>query len=149
MNPTGTHIAPRNAARRCDRRVKYLLNTRITVFLEFTKVPEGTCKSSMRCCHANCFCSNTTTNHLTKHVFSMQSRRCLCQVSHLLVASIGIGSACFHCTLRHVEQQCDETPMVLGQLNWFHELFADTWESNSLASAVVPVFLAIYGMVGG
>ncbi|CAM9683400.1 unnamed protein product, partial [Hapterophycus canaliculatus] len=31
------------------------------------------------------------------------------QVSQLLVASVGIGSACFHCTLRHVEQQCDET----------------------------------------
>lgn len=69
------------------------------------------------------------------------------QVSHLLVASIGIGSACFHCTLRHVEQQCDETPMVLSQLNWFHELFADVWENNSLASAVMPVFLAIYGVV--
>lgn len=84
-----------------------------------------------------------------KHIFRRnQSHRCLCQVSHLLVASIGIGSACFHCTLRHVEQQCDETPMVLSQLNWFHELFADVWENNSLASAVMPVFLAIYGVVG-
>lgn len=71
------------------------------------------------------------------------------QVSHLVVASIGIGSACFHCTLRHVEQQCDETPMVLSQLNWFHELFADTWESNDVANAVMPVLLATYGVVRG
>lgn len=69
------------------------------------------------------------------------------QVSQLLVASVGIGSACFHCTLRHVEQQCDETPMVLSQLNWFHELFADTWEGNSFLSAAMPVLLAVYGLV--
>lgn len=39
--------------------------------------------------------------------------------------------------------------MVLSQLNWFHELFADTWESNDLANAVMPVFLATYGLVRG
>lgn len=69
------------------------------------------------------------------------------QVSQLLVASVGIGSACFHCTLRHVEQQCDETPMVLTLLNWFHELFADTWEHNSLLRAAMPVVLVAYGLV--
>lgn len=67
----------------------------------------------------------------------------------MLVATIGIGSACFHCTLRHVEQQCDETPMVLSQLNWFHELFADTWESSTFASTVIPVMLVAYGLVSG
>lgn len=69
------------------------------------------------------------------------------QVSHVLVATIGMGSACFHCTLRHVEQQCDETPMVLSQLNWFNELFADTWEENSFLSAAMPVLLASYALV--
>lgn len=63
------------------------------------------------------------------------------------MASIGIGSACFHGTLRHVEQQCDETPMVLTLLNWFYELFADTWEHNRLLSAVMPVLLVVYGVV--
>ena len=69
------------------------------------------------------------------------------QVSQLLVASVGLGSACFHCTLRHAEQQCDETPMVLSLLNWFYELFADTWEHSSLLSAVMPVLLVVYGVV--
>eukprot|EP00752_Nemacystus_decipiens_P008959 g7998.t1 len=67
------------------------------------------------------------------------------QVMQLLVAGVGVGSACFHCTLRHVEQQCDETPMVLTLLNWFYELFADTWESNSFLKAVIPVLLVVYG----
>lgn len=69
------------------------------------------------------------------------------QVSHLLVAVIGMGSACFHCTLRHVEQQCDETPMVLSQLNWFLELFSDTWEESAFVSAAMPVLLFLYGLV--
>lgn len=68
------------------------------------------------------------------------------QVSQLLVASVGVGSACFHCTLRHVEQQCDETPMVLTLLNWFYELFADTWEGNSFLKAAMPVLLVVYGV---
>ncbi|CAM9601738.1 unnamed protein product [Ectocarpus sp. 12 AP-2014] len=68
------------------------------------------------------------------------------QVSQLLVASVGIGSACFHCTLRHAEQQCDETPMVLAMLNWFHELFADTWESNRILREAMPVLLVVYGL---
>lgn len=69
------------------------------------------------------------------------------QFSHLLVASVGIGSACFHCTLRHAEQQCDETPMVLTMLNWFHELFVDTWEGNSFLNDAMPVLLVLYGVV--
>lgn len=63
------------------------------------------------------------------------------------MASVGVGSACFHCTLRHVEQQCDETPMVLTLLNWFYELFADTWEGNSFLKAAMPVLLVVYGVV--
>ena len=58
-----------------------------------------------------------------------------------------MGSACFHCTLRHVEQQCDETPMVFTLLNWFYELFADTWEHNSFLSAAMPALLVVYGVV--
>lgn len=65
----------------------------------------------------------------------------------MLVAAIGLGSSMFHCTLRHMEQQCDETPMVLSQLNWFHELFADTWEHNDFARRAIPAFLFVYGLV--
>ncbi|CAN0408053.1 unnamed protein product, partial [Hapterophycus canaliculatus] len=48
--------------------------------------------------------------------------------------------------LRHVEQQCDETPMVLSMLNWSHELFADAWEDSSFLSAAMPVLLVLYGL---
>ncbi|CAM9395588.1 unnamed protein product [Scytosiphon promiscuus] len=36
--------------------------------------------------------------------------------------------------------------MVLSLLNWFHELFADTWEHSSFLSAAMPVVLILYGM---
>lgn len=85
-----------------------------------------------------------TSNQTLAVLIAIASRP---QVSHLLAAVIGIGSACFHCTLRHVEQQCDETPMVLSQLNWFHELFADMWESNTVARTGMPVLLVLYGLV--
>ena len=37
--------------------------------------------------------------------------------------------------------------MVLTLLNWFHELFADTWEHNTFLRAAMPVLLVAYGLV--
>lgn len=37
--------------------------------------------------------------------------------------------------------------MVLAMLNWFHELFADTWESNRFLREAMPVLLVVYGLV--
>eukprot|EP00897_Mesotaenium_endlicherianum_P009188 jgi/Mesen1/8298/ME000451S07502 len=54
---------------------------------------------------------------------------------------VGIGSALFHATLQHVQQQSDETPMVWGMLLYMYVLFSPEWHYKYS----MPTFLVLYG----
>lgn len=56
-------------------------------------------------------------------------------------AVIGCGSALFHATLQHAQQQSDETPMVWGMLLYMYVLFSPHWHYTT----AMPTFLALYG----
>ncbi|GAQ80572.1 Ceramidase [Klebsormidium nitens] len=59
----------------------------------------------------------------------------------LMMVTIGIGSALFHATLKHVQQQSDETPMVWAILVYIYVLFSPDWHYTN----AMPIFLFLYG----
>uniref|UniRef100_A0A7S2XYD0 Alkaline ceramidase n=1 Tax=Fibrocapsa japonica TaxID=94617 RepID=A0A7S2XYD0_9STRA len=65
----------------------------------------------------------------------------------LSMIAVGVGSAAFHCTLRYVEQQCDETPMVWGQLAWNFLLYKEKFSHPKAWRHFVAVLFIIYAAV--
>lgn len=59
----------------------------------------------------------------------------------ILLMVIGIGSALFHGTLRVVEQQCDETPMIWALLMWGYILYGQDISPRRRSAVRVVLFL--------
>ncbi|CAI0466249.1 unnamed protein product [Linum tenue] len=62
-------------------------------------------------------------------------------VLHISNIILAIGSMLYHATLRHVQQQGDETPMVWEMLLYFYILYSPDWHYRS----TMPTFLFFYG----
>ncbi|CAN0915684.1 Alkaline ceramidase [Linum grandiflorum] len=62
-------------------------------------------------------------------------------VLHISNMILAIGSMMYHATLRHVQQQGDETPMVWEMLLYFYILYSPDWHYRS----TMPTFLFLYG----
>uniref|UniRef100_A0A1D1ZKH3 Alkaline ceramidase 3 n=1 Tax=Anthurium amnicola TaxID=1678845 RepID=A0A1D1ZKH3_9ARAE len=67
-----------------------------------------------------------------------EKRFSVLHVSNMILA---IGSMLFHATLRQVQQQSDETPMVWEVLLYLYVLYSPDWHYRS----TMPTFLFIYG----
>eukprot|EP00244_Chara_vulgaris_P010055 TRINITY_DN4496_c0_g1_i2.p1 TRINITY_DN4496_c0_g1~~TRINITY_DN4496_c0_g1_i2.p1 ORF type:complete len:265 (-),score=17.95 TRINITY_DN4496_c0_g1_i2:1068-1862(-) len=68
-------------------------------------------------------------------------RRFICL--YLSVIAGGIGSALFHATLRNVQQQSDETPMVWNALIYLYVLYSPDWHYRR----AMPTFLFFYATI--
>ncbi|KAG9143119.1 hypothetical protein Leryth_006353 [Lithospermum erythrorhizon] len=64
-------------------------------------------------------------------------------VLHVSNMVLAIGSMIYHATLRRMEQQGDETPMVWEMLLYIYILYSPDWQYRS----TMPTFLFIYGVV--
>ncbi|KAH7663312.1 Alkaline ceramidase protein [Dioscorea alata] len=62
-------------------------------------------------------------------------------VLHISNMILSVGSMLFHATLRHVQQQGDETPMVWEMLLYIYVLYSPDWHYRS----TMPTFLFLYG----
>ncbi|XAR65720.1 Ceramidase [Bertholletia excelsa] len=62
-------------------------------------------------------------------------------ILHISNMTLAIGSMLFHATLQHVQQQCDETPMVWEMLLYIYILYSPDWHYRS----TMPIFLFLYG----
>lgn len=64
-------------------------------------------------------------------------------VLHLSTIALGIGSILFHATLKHAQQQSDETPMVWAMLLYIYVLYSPDWHYRS----TMPTVLFLYGTI--
>ncbi|XAR62553.1 Ceramidase [Bertholletia excelsa] len=64
-------------------------------------------------------------------------------VLHISNMILAIGSMLYHATLRRLQQQADETPMVWEMLLYIYILYSPDWHYRS----TMPTFLFIYGAV--
>lgn len=64
-------------------------------------------------------------------------------VLHLSTIALGFGSILFHATLKHAQQQSDETPMVWVMLLYIYVLYSPDWHYRS----TMPTVLFLYGTV--
>lgn len=62
-------------------------------------------------------------------------------VLHISNMILAIGSMLFHATLKKVQQQSDETPMVWEMLLYLYVLYSPDWHYRS----TMPTFLFLYG----
>ncbi|XP_077250102.1 alkaline ceramidase-like [Tasmannia lanceolata] len=62
-------------------------------------------------------------------------------VLHISNMILAFGSMLFHATLKHVQQQSDETPMVWEMLLYIYVLYSPDWHYRS----TMPTFLFLYG----
>uniref|UniRef100_A0A7N1A6H6 Alkaline phytoceramidase n=1 Tax=Kalanchoe fedtschenkoi TaxID=63787 RepID=A0A7N1A6H6_KALFE len=56
---------------------------------------------------------------------------------------LGFGSMIYHATLRQVQQQSDETPMLWEMLLYLYILYSPDWHYRS----TMPTFIFIYGVI--
>ncbi|XP_073038141.1 alkaline ceramidase-like [Primulina eburnea] len=64
-------------------------------------------------------------------------------VLHISNMILSIGSMLYHATLRRLQQQGDETPMVWEMLLYIYILYSPDWHYRS----TMPTFLFLYGVV--
>lgn len=64
-------------------------------------------------------------------------------VLHMSNIILSIGSMIYHATLRQMQQQGDETPMVWEMLLYIYIIYSPDWHYKT----TMPIFLFLYGVV--